>query len=174
MDLVTADVRDELFSTFQRDAFHLELKDEYRVSIEDGPYAKWLKGEPDDFGWFRPWLEQARRLTESGRSIRRVRVVSEPVTDYIRWELELTPMNHEAGEEIRWLPRHRVPDGLEFPAKGNDWWLFDDATLAITHFRPDGRFAGAELTTDPAVIGHAVRVRDGLWSAATPYDEYRH
>ncbi|WP_422070728.1 DUF6879 family protein [Streptomyces hoynatensis] len=80
--------------------------------------------------------------------------------------------NHEAGEEIRYLPRHHIPDGFQFPADGNDWWLFDGETLAVTHFRPDGRFEGAELITDAAVVSEAVRVRDELWSLAIPYDDY--
>ncbi|WBB58039.1 hypothetical protein O7599_20480 [Streptomyces sp. WMMC500] len=173
MSLITAEERDKLFSTFKQEAFHLELQDEYHVSIEDGPYAKWLSGEPDDFAWFRPWLEQVHALATTGKTIRRVRVVSEPVTDYIRWELALTPMNHEAGEDIRWLPRRRLPDGFRFPAEGHDWWLFDEDTLAVTHFRADGRFDGAELITDPAVVGEAVQVRDRLWSLALPYADYR-
>ncbi|MDT0306946.1 hypothetical protein RM780_08210 [Streptomyces sp. DSM 44917] len=118
MRLATAAGRDALFTTFRKDAFHLELKDEYRVSIEDGPYATWRNGQPDDYAWFRPWLEQTHALTASGKTVRRVRVVTEPVTEYIRWELELTPMNHAAGEEIRWLPRHRLPAGLEFRREG--------------------------------------------------------
>ena len=173
MDLVTAQERDKLFSTFIQDAFHLELKDEYHVSIEDGPYADWRRGEHDDLDWFRPWLTQTRALTSSGKTIRRVRVISEPVTEYIRWELELTPLNHEAGEEIRWQPRHHVPPGMTFPVGGNDWWLFDGSIVAVTHFQEDGRFAGAELISDPAIVGECVRVRDTLWKIALPYDEYK-
>ncbi|MGH3605755.1 MAG: DUF6879 family protein, partial [Pseudonocardiaceae bacterium] len=52
LELITSEQRDELITTFvERDAFHLELKDAYATAIEDGPFAKWLKGEPDDFAW---------------------------------------------------------------------------------------------------------------------------
>jgi hypothetical protein len=62
----------------------------------------------------------------AGKTVRRVRVISEPITDYIRWEHVNTVLNLEVGEDIRWLPRHRLPDELIFPVDGNDWWLFDD------------------------------------------------
>ncbi|WP_344012221.1 DUF6879 family protein [Nocardiopsis exhalans] len=34
----------------------------------------------------------------------RVLGVSEPLSDYIRWERAATRFNDEAGEDIRWLP----------------------------------------------------------------------
>jgi chloramphenicol 3-O-phosphotransferase len=33
--------RDKLLDSFERDAFHLELKDVYRAAYEDGPMARW-------------------------------------------------------------------------------------------------------------------------------------
>ncbi|WP_328440981.1 DUF6879 family protein [Streptomyces sp. NBC_00444] len=38
------------------------------------------------------------------------------------WEHSLTRLNIEAGEDIRWLPRHRLPEGVTFSVRGNDWW----------------------------------------------------
>lgn len=171
-DLVTGEQRDKLFHTFRQEAFHLELQDVYRTSIEDGPYAKWVKGEEDDYAWFKPWLDQTRALTSTGKKIRRVRVVSEPFTDYIRWEHSLTPLNLEAGEDIRWLPRRLLPPDVTFPVDGNDWWFFDCKVLAVTHFEPSGRYAGSELTEDPDVVEQCVQLRNRLWDIALPYDQY--
>ena len=82
MELITGEQRDELITPFvKRDAFHLELKDAYATAIEDGPFAKWLKGEPDDFTWLRPWQARIRSATQAGK----------------------------VGEEIRWLPRGLLP-----------------------------------------------------------------
>ncbi|MEE1798233.1 hypothetical protein PUR57_06015 [Streptomyces sp. JV176] len=171
--LVTGEQRDKLFHTFQQEAFHLELKDAYRTTVEDGPYAKWQRGEDDDYAWFTPWLDQTRALTATGKKIRRVRVVSEPFTDYIRWEHSLTPLNLEAGEDIRWLPRRLLHGPVTFPVNGNDWWLFDREVLAVTHFREDGRYEGSELIEDPKIVGDCVRLRDQLWGLALPYDQYQ-
>lgn len=53
MRLITSAEHDELFHSFERDAFRLELRDEYRSPVEDTPYARWQRGEPDDYarGW---------------------------------------------------------------------------------------------------------------------------
>jgi hypothetical protein len=123
-----------LFSSFERDAFHLELRDEYGSPIEDTPYARWQRGEADDFEWLFPWMSMIKRVTAEGKQVRRVRVVTEPHSGYVSWEHSLTGMNIEAGEDIRWLPRHQLPEGIRFPVSGRDWWLYDDRLLAVGHF----------------------------------------
>jgi hypothetical protein len=150
----------------------LELKDSYGAAYEDAPLSRWLRGQSDDFAWLQPWLERVRRATQSGRTVRRVRVVSEPLTDYIRWEHSVTLHNQEAGEDIRWLPRRLLPEDIALPAGGNDWWLFDDELVTVGHFHEDGRVKGSELVTDPGVVSECIRVRDHLWSIAIPHNEY--
>ncbi|MEV4502446.1 DUF6879 family protein [Streptomyces klenkii] len=173
MDLITSAERDKLFENFERDAFHLELRDDYGSPVEDTPYTRWQRGEPDDFAWLDPWMTLMKRVTGEGKAVRRVRVISEPHSQYVRWEHSLTRLNIEAGEEIRWLPRHQVPDSLAFPVSGNDWWLYDDRFLAVGHFSEDGRVLGSELIDDPATVAECVKVRDALWSVAIPHGEYK-
>ncbi|GAA0479728.1 DUF6879 family protein [Streptomyces sp. NPDC046215] len=173
MDLITSAERDKLFESFERDAFHLELRDDYGSPVEDTPYARWQRGEPDRYAWLDPWMTLMKRVTGQGKTVRRVRVISEPHSQYVRWEHSLTRLNIEAGEDIRWLPRHQVPGSLIFPVSGNDWWLYDDRLLAIGHFSEDGRVLGSELIDDPATVAECVKVRDTLWSAAIPHSEYK-
>ncbi|MCX2971431.1 MULTISPECIES: DUF6879 family protein [Streptomyces] len=173
MELITSAQRDELFDSFERDAFHLELRDDYGSPIEDTPYARWQRGEPDDYAWLDPWMTLMKRVTGEGKTVRRVRVVTEPHSRYVGWEHSLTCLNMEAGEDIRWLPRHRLPEDSTFPVAGNDWWLFDDRLLAVGHFDADGRVLGSELVEDPETVAECVRVRDQLWSLAIPHPEYK-
>ncbi|AJC53952.1 hypothetical protein GZL_01352 [Streptomyces sp. 769] len=114
-----------------------------------------------------------KRVTDSGKTVRRVRIVTEPHSSYIQWEYATTNVNEEAGESIRWLPRHKLPEGLHFPVNGNDWWLFDDQLLAVGHFDDDGRVLGSEIVEAPNVVAECIRVRDLLWSLATPHREYK-
>lgn len=173
MELITSEQRDELITTFvERDAFHLELKDAYATAIEDGPFAKWLKGEPDDFAWLQPWQARIRNATQAGKTVRRVRVISEPLTDYIKWEHSSTVLNLEFGEDIRWLPRHHLPNEIAFPVNGNDWWLFDDRLVAVGHFRDDGSVQGHEIIADRVVVADCMGVRDQLWAIAIPHSKY--
>ncbi len=173
MRLWTAEQRDTLFDTFERDAFHLELRDAYHIDSEDESYRRWKRGEaPGPSDYDRPWLRRIKMLANSGRTVRRVRVVSEPVSEYIRYEFAGTPQNLAAGEDIRWLPRHLVPADLVFPVEGRDWWLFDDHILAIGHLDAHGVPQGSEISTDPAIAHQCARLRDRLWAIATPHHEY--
>ncbi|WP_432067642.1 DUF6879 family protein [Streptomyces sp. C10-9-1] len=173
MELISSAERNQLFESFTHDAFHLELRDDYSVPGEEGPFADWLNGTGGDDSFMEPWLQLMKRVTDSGRTVRRVRVVTEPHSPYIQWEYVTTNVNEEAGESIRWLPRHKLPEGLYFPVDGNDWWLYDDKLLAVGHFDDAGRVLGSEITEAPAIVAECIRVRDLLWSIATPTIEYK-
>ncbi|MGD3112698.1 DUF6879 family protein [Streptomyces sp. YGL11-2] len=172
MELISSAERNQLFERFVHDAFHLELRDDYSVSNEEGPYESWLRGVADD-SFMAPWTQLVKRVTDSGMTVRRVRVVSEPHSPYIQWEYATTHVNEEAGESIRWLPRNKLPEGLVFPAEGNDWWLFDDKLLAVGHFDDTGCVLGSEVIESPAVVAECIRVRDLLWDMAIPHNEYK-
>ncbi|MEU3709039.1 DUF6879 family protein [Streptomyces catenulae] len=173
MDLITSAQRDELFNSFEHDAFHLELRDDYGSPVEDTPYARWQRGEPDDYTWLDPWMMLMRRVAGEGKTVRRIRVVTEPHSRYVGWEHSLTKFNIEAGEDIRWLPRHLLPEGITFPNNGNDWWLYDDRLLAVGHFDPEGRVLGSQIIEEPATVAECIRLRDLLWTLAIPHTEYK-
>ncbi|MFG2141383.1 DUF6879 family protein [Streptomyces sp. NPDC048650] len=172
MELISSAERNRLIEAVAHDAFHLELRDDYSVPLEDGPYEKWLAGVVDN-GFMDSWLSMIRRLTQEGKIVRRVRVVTEPHTPYIHWEHETTPLNEGAGEQIRWLPRQELPEGLSFPLGGKDWWLLDDKLLAVGHFDDDGRVLGSEVIDNPETVAECVRVRDLLWDSAIQHSEYK-
>ncbi len=174
MELLTADQRDALFDSFQRDAFHLELRDSYAVDSEDESYWRWKRGEPPDpADRNRPWLQRIKRITQLGRTVRRVRVITEPISEYIHFEYDSTPENLAAGEDIRWLPRRLVPADVIFPLEGRDWWLFDNSFIAVGEFDDHGRPLGSRISTDPALLGQCISVRDRLWLSAIPHTNYR-
>jgi hypothetical protein len=170
---MTPEQRDKLLDAVRRDAFHLELKDSYQAACEEGPFARWRRGEPDDFAWHEPWRNRVRAATSAGKRVRRVRVVTEPLSGYIRWEHSVTWLNQEAGEDIRWLPRRLLPEGIQFPVNGNDFWIFDDEVVTVGHFDADGRVLGSELVTDPVAVAACAQVRDLLWRLAIPHREYQ-
>jgi uncharacterized protein DUF6879 len=160
---------EDLFRTFRREAFHLEVQDSYHTPDEAGPFQLFLNSQPDDFAWHQPWLSLVREATGTGKRIRRARVVTVPHVDYTRWGLTMAPQNIASGEEIRWLPRHLI-DANDLST--DDYWLFDDDTVVFTVFEPAGRFAGGAATTDPVIVEHCRTVRDRVWNAAIPHDQY--
>lgn len=168
LHLVGDDFRD-LFRSCQNAAFHIELQDSYSTPEESEPFRRFLTGQPDDFQWLQGWLDLVRERTQRGVSFTRLRVVTVPHVDYVRWSLAVSPLNIEAGEEIRFLPRHTV-SREELPT--DDYWMFDDRTVAFTLFDPSGAASGAAVSTDPALVRRCALVRDSLWSRAVPYADY--
>lgn len=169
MELLQGEAFAELFCTFTREAFHLEVQDSYHTPDEAGPFQLFLTGQADDFVWHQPWLRLVRDVTAAGRNIRRARVVTIPHVDYTRWGLTVAEHNIAAGEDIRWLPRHLIdPDVLTF----DDYWLFDDSRVVFTVFEPGGRFAGGAATIDQIIVARCRAVRDRVWQAAIAHSRY--
>ncbi|MBL1077108.1 hypothetical protein JK358_22165 [Nocardia sp. 2] len=159
----------DLFRAAQHEAFHLEVEDSYYTSDYE-PLKKFLAGEPQDFGWFQPWLIHIRETTGRGVSVNRARVVSVPHNDYTRYAMHVAELNREAGEDIRYLPRHLVESG---GLTTDDWWMFDDRVVAFTVFEPvTNRWMGAAVTTDPHIVEYVHAVKTMVWSMAIPLSEY--
>ncbi|MGA5823435.1 DUF6879 family protein [Kitasatospora sp. NPDC094028] len=162
----------ELLAQCQESALHLEMRDGY---MRDDPmFIAWQAGHRDDpadrASWWRPWLELIRQTVDRGVAVRRARIVSEPVSDYIRFEHDITFTNVAAGEEVRWLPRRLATD-LALP--GNDFWLLDGKTLLVIHFSGDGDVTDREVIDDPAVTSLCATAFEAVWERATPHDQYK-
>lgn len=121
----------------------------------------------------RPWLALIAETTGRGVDVRRARIVSEPVSDYVRFEHHLTAANVAAGEQVRWLPRRRASD-VALP--GNDFWLFDEELIVFHHFDGNGELSpdgDEEVVTDPAVVKLAATAFESVWTRAVPHASYR-
>lgn len=154
-------------------AVHLEMRDSYGIAGEVAEFAEFQRSgavddDPDSDGWS-GWVSQVRDALSRGVVVRRARIVSEPVTDYIRYEHALTVVNLAAGELVRWLPRRRASD-IALP--GNDFWLFDDRTVRFNHFTGDGASGGPEVSEDPAVAKLCSSAFEAVWSRAIPHEQY--
>lgn len=160
---------DDLYRSHSR-AVHLEVQDSYGVASENEQLSRFLAGEPTEYppDW-QEWDAFVAEVTGAGCQIQRLRVVTEPHTDYTRFLLHHTDRNVAAGEEVRYLPRHLVGSD-EYTM--DDWWLFDDSVLAFSVFTPDGEWAGGAITEDPVIVGLCVAVRDKLWPLGIPFDTY--
>lgn len=110
-----------------------------------------------------------REATAEGRLFSRVRVVSVPLTDYIRFGMWVAGHTREAGDDIRYLTRDRA-DAAELPR--HDFWLFDSHRLLLMKFDEDNRFIGAEVIEDPSVIVQHNYWRDAARHHALSPDEF--
>jgi hypothetical protein len=168
-DLVSGEAFNELFRAYRYTAWRLETRSFYGVLEENEPFQRWLTGDDSDIEWFRPWLSMMRDELATGKRMERVRIIDDPPSDYLRWELWGTPYNLGVGEDIRYLPRkHSVVDSLP----DEDFWVFDSRTVARLHFDEDGNVLGAALSEDPAEVVRALQARDAAWHHALTFTEY--
>ncbi|WP_338496664.1 DUF6879 family protein [Streptomyces sp. SJL17-4] len=160
----------ELLGRCERSAVHLEMRDSYASTDR---FEAWKRGErivwDDRASWWHPYDQLITDTVARGVSIRRARIVSEPVTEYIRWEHYVTHANVTAGEDIRWLPRRRATD-IGLP--GNDFWLFDGELLRVHHFSGDGAVVEDEITDDPATVKLCASAFETVWDRAVPHHLY--
>ncbi|WP_308164866.1 DUF6879 family protein [Nonomuraea sediminis] len=161
---------DELLGRCTRSALHLEMRDGYGYSSPG--YRAWLEGKPFDRTEFdAPWVNLIRRTVERGVGVRRARIVSEPVSDYVRYEHSATPhANLAGGELVRWLPRQRASD-LALP--GNDFWLFDEQLVRFGLHSGNGEATGYELSDDPAVVKLCATAFEAVWERGIEHVEYQ-
>ncbi len=159
-----------LLTGFAREAVHLETRDAYGTEVELPRLAKWAAGEPEDHEWLQDWCATLRGHRQAGRSVQRVRVVSEPLSDYQRWSYGVAQPMVDAGEDIRWVPRRLVSD-IAFP--GNDFYLFDDRLVVFLHYAGNGTGVGKTPSTDPGHLRLCRSAFDAAWKLAIPHRDYR-
>lgn len=161
---------EELIAGTQRSAVHLEMRDAYVPG--DPSFTAWQGGPPHDRTQREAdWHALVRGALARGVVMRRARIISEPVTPYIRFEYDVTDsMNIAAGEQVRWLPRRRASD-LALP--GNDFWVFDDRLVRFGYFAGDGTRLGHEMTDEPAVVKLCAAAFEAVWERAIDHQDYR-
>ncbi|MGP3980167.1 DUF6879 family protein [Streptomyces sp. KR80] len=164
----------ELLNTAHHSAVHLEMRDAYAVSNENSHFKHWREtgerpNDPDSDYW-RDWTTAVRRTVARGVVMRRARIVSEPVTEYIRYEHAGTPINLAVGEQVRWLPR-RLASDIALP--GNDFWVLDGRLVRFGFFSGDGALVGHALDQNPATVKLCTSAFEAVWERAIPHNEYQ-
>ncbi|ADI08701.1 hypothetical protein SBI_05581 [Streptomyces bingchenggensis BCW-1] len=160
----------ELLGQTEQSAVHLELRDFYAPTER---FEAWRRGERIDWedreSWWHPYDQLIADTVARGVAIRRTRVVSEPVSEYIRWEHYVTHANVTAGEQVRWLPRRLTTN---IPLPGNDFWLFDTTLLRVHHFSGDGVVVEDEITADAETVKLCFTAFEVVWKRAIPHHLY--
>lgn len=167
--------RSEAFRDLTASWFRLETLQAYDVGSEREQFEEFLHTGQIDASGGAEWREMIGRHVAAGRSLQRVHVVEEPLTDYLRYEIAAYELNNAAGEEIGLIPvaRGEWPEGLP---RDLDFWLIDDgepgATAWLMDYDENGGYRGDERIHDPEVIETYRRWRDTALSLAVPLNEY--
>jgi hypothetical protein len=150
---------------------HLETRDSYGTEAELPHLARWRRGEPDDGGWLEPYLEMVRGHRAAGRTCRRARVVSEPLSEYQQWVLSSAALFTAAGEDIRYVARAKLT-GTLLPGSG-DFYVFDGSVVLFLHYAGNGASTAFEITGEPDTVRACQDAFGRVWQMATPLRAYR-
>jgi len=158
-----------LFRDVRTSWFRLETLQRYDVAYERDAFSAFLHGKPAATAPG-PWQAMIRQHVASNRSLARVHVIEEPLTDYIRWELAAYVPSMNAGEDIRVIPVHRGawPPGVP----RHDYWLFDDERLWLMEYDADGAFQAARHIDDSAAVRQHRQWRDAALAQSISLADY--
>jgi hypothetical protein len=167
--------------TAQHDLFRLETLDRYDVPSDGGDFARYLAGEAaPDPARKAAWHDRLRADRERGVRRWRVHLVTEPLTPYLRFEIDWAHLQNAHLEDIRVLTTDHFQPGAtvgETPlpsgvsATVGDFYLIDGAHPLLMHYDSAGRFTGAEFAPGSTAARYRV-IRDAAWGAAEPVTEW--
>ncbi len=165
----------EVVEAFESTAFRLETLPQYLVpqDVERLRIFRETGQPPSRTTETSPWLGLIARTTAAGRRWSRVHVVSQPFTEYLRFELLAYRDNAVAGESIGIADRDTHAALAQLT---EDFWLFDgdgDHPIAVLmRYDADGHYLGAERAGHPDTVARRRAQRDLALALATPLDEY--
>ncbi|MGH3925415.1 MAG: DUF6879 family protein [Pseudonocardiaceae bacterium] len=159
-----------LFDAIRASVFRLETLDRYTVPSEAEALADFLAGRPrlPRTPENSPWVRRIADDVAAGRRVYRVHLISHPLSHYLRFELSGYAETAAVGQEAFIADRDAHPDLAELT---EDFWLFDDATVAVMRYDDEGHFLGADLAPEE-LLDEYRRRRDLALAHAVPLDEY--
>ena len=122
----------------------------------------------DDLDWLRPWLDDVRAATKAGRAFQRVRRLTDPLTEYLRWQMEVTPANAEAGSKAARILADDADGAVGYRVVSCGGGLGFHVSAIV---RNNVRTAGAGPTA--MVFAHGFGCDQNMWRHVSPAFEDR-
>jgi hypothetical protein len=158
-----------LVAATEHSLIRFETRDAYDAG-EASDFDDWRRtGEvnADRSGEF---SDMVRKAVDRGVRWRRIRIISRPPSEYMRWEHAVTDANVKFGEDIRWLWRDEAAD-LLIPAA--DCWVFDNRVIRWNFQRGDNSNPHVyTFSSDPRVARDLVGAFEMAWNRATPHADF--
>jgi len=129
------------FETFEKTAFRLEALPTYIVENEKQAVETFkttgqlIKNDASR------WADIVADNVGMGKSMKRLRLLSDELTVYEQYELQAYP-GIQHGEDIRVNARSSYAKEYLY-----DFWFFDDAYIAQMQYEPDGTFMHMDIRT---------------------------
>lgn len=153
-------VYDHVSWKFERRQHFEERGDPSRDALTEGRWDEALRllaEEHDD------WLAYARRDRERNAPFRRVRVVEQPLTPYMQWELHALRVQARAGMAVRVVEVERVR-ALESAGRLPEVVVLGGQVLYEVLYTDDGELAGGRRFLDAEPVRRWARFVEGLYA----------
>ena len=157
------------FTAASRSVFRLEALESYLVPEEQGEIEAFQKGQDEPPpGTSEKWHNLIRASTSKGVKWHRLRLIKEPVSLYIRYEIAWGyRYSVPAGEPVSVLRFSEFPSLKTSPPIFKDYWLFDESVLIFLEYDLHGKFLG--LLKAPSVLAPCyVELREELLNISAP------
>ncbi|MEU8329345.1 DUF6879 family protein [Micromonospora sp. NPDC048839] len=112
-----------------------------------------------------------RRIVVSGFATRRVRVVEEPFTPYLQWELHVLRLRHECGGLTRVVGADAVA-AAESGGRVPEIYTLGTEVMYEAVYDADGVLAAARRWRDPDLVASCQSFIESLYQGGEPLDEF--
>lgn len=112
-----------------------------------------------------------RRITDNGFFTRRVRVVAQPLTPYLQWELRVLALRHEYGGLTRVVSAEQVAP--HEPAESlPEIYTLGTEVMYEAVYNGDGVLEAARRWRDPGLISRCQHFIESLYQQGEPLDKF--
>lgn len=112
-----------------------------------------------------------RRLDQHGIAVHRVRVVEEPLTAYLQWELHVLRVREECGSRVRVVGPERVAP-LEASGPLPEIATLGNAVMYEAIYDRDGVLESARRYADPGLVVRCQQLIARLYAQGEPLRDY--
>jgi hypothetical protein len=137
-------------------------------ALREGDWSRSL----DIIAGLRDGIQQhLKRVAAAGIGHRRVRVIEEPVSTYIQWEMHLLLVRQECGENIKCVPARSVSE-LETERQLPELVVLGDQAAYDIHYTPDGAPDGATRYSERATVSRLREAVKKLHDQGEGFEDY--
>ncbi|WP_089153975.1 DUF6879 family protein [Micromonospora sp. NBS 11-29] len=170
-----ADFEDRFWRTTGPGFWKLERQQTFKEPTDEGWRAfaagRWeeslqlLQGRRAEFA------EYYRRIKDSGFATRRVRIVDEPLTPYLQWELHVLRLRHEYGGLTRVVDAAAIAPAEK---KGvlPELYTLGTEVMYEAIYDADGVLTAARRWLDPQLAARCQAFIESLYRDGEPLDEF--
>lgn len=156
------------FAEIRQEAWRLETLPQYLVAHEAEEFAAFREGRPTTPYLTSSYTERVSRQRAEGKRNGRVHIVTQPLSDYLRFEFaRYYEVHSRAGDDIRILDVTNRANPLD---RVQDFWMFDRTEVVLMNYEADGSQISREVFDGD--VSSFVEYQRVAIAESVPFEEY--